>query len=825
MALIPFGKPFPAIDSVSLRDGVSAGLVNGFINELGDYEKIPGHTLFGTHSDAKAIDGLWETLDGTVLVLTNGKIVRLNSDGTFTALTGPALPSGVPYWAEDGRHVYLAISGSDLVRVDVTNLTYATMNAYSPWQPTHICRAKGFLLTNGRPRVLASSAFEIAQVFDDASSLDAVVKLDDKPGWLIATGRRTATPGNLGRIYLSKDNGLTWAKVHSISSNSFILALEYMGGGVVLAGTGITTGRILRSTDYGETWTDLGQQGSSTVINFIRKLTSTVAIAGTGSGTSLGKVYRSTNTGSSWSALGTDFGKQVTEGEPITSSGATVVIGTISNGDAIVLWRSTDTGASFSSIQTLSGAGYIPAIQRLSDTIAILSNGSTSTTNQKVWRSTDAGATWADIGVIPDFPGDALPYAFCVTTDGSLLLATAGNNVGTGGAQIWKSLDNGLTWSLVAELLTDKTAAIQQRGLKETHVAGTVIATGRIDLGNNGVNTAAKWQTGIGKSALPGDVYFSEDIATAYGVVDSWEFFNAEQVPDAVNGVFEHRGLVYAAGPRSVEINFNQADPNTPWAFSDPALPFGLLAPDSWVSWDQLDTIMYLTHTDNVIQVVKLRDRTQKQISQEYAEILNDRTLITSPSTAKAWAVALRGMPHYVLSFPGDNLTICYNITADHWWRWGYWTGTAYQGALVNSYCYWKAQNKHLVGDRRNNGRIYTLGGLTDNGDAIRFELTSGNITRETDRLKLASSVIHKTKRGQVSDTSEARFRTRTRDDGGNWSRYRDVSLGFARESDFFASEYQLGSYRARQYQIVHDDTKSDFIYSHGDEQYVVGRY
>lgn len=54
MTLIPFGKPFPGIDSVSLRDGVAAGLVNGFINELKDYEKVPGHTLFGGYPSEAA---------------------------------------------------------------------------------------------------------------------------------------------------------------------------------------------------------------------------------------------------------------------------------------------------------------------------------------------------------------------------------------------------------------------------------------------------------------------------------------------------------------------------------------------------------------------------------------------------------------------------------------------------------------------------------------------------------------------------------------------------------------------------------------------------
>jgi len=44
---IPFGKPFPGIDPTSLRDNVAAGLVNGYINELDDYQIVPGLTTFG----------------------------------------------------------------------------------------------------------------------------------------------------------------------------------------------------------------------------------------------------------------------------------------------------------------------------------------------------------------------------------------------------------------------------------------------------------------------------------------------------------------------------------------------------------------------------------------------------------------------------------------------------------------------------------------------------------------------------------------------------------------------------------------------------------
>jgi hypothetical protein len=94
-----------------------------------------------------------------------------------------------------------------------------------------------------------------------------------------------------------------------------------------------------------------------------------------------------------------------------------------------------------------------------------MSNGDPSVaTDQKIWRSSDAGFTWlggneSEVDPIPDFPENATPFASCVLADGSVLIGTAGNGLGTGGAQIWKSIDDGLTWFLVTVLNDDPSAA------------------------------------------------------------------------------------------------------------------------------------------------------------------------------------------------------------------------------------------------------------------------------------------------------------------------------------------------------------------------------
>lgn len=822
---VAFGKPFPAIDSVSLRDGVASGLVNGFINELDDYEKIPGLTLFGTHADAKAIDGLYETLNGVLLGVTNGKVVRIDSSGVFTTFTGDTITSGAYcYWAEDGQHVYLA-HGGKLARLDLTNNVCTLLNSNSPSDITHVVRSKGFLLCNGTDVVIGSSIFSRSEVFDDSSSFFMLVTLTDQPGYIVMAGQRSS-PSFQARIYRSTDNGATWSRVYTSDSVNYCTGLCYMGSGVVLAGTS-NTGRVLRSTDYGANWSDLGQLGSATVCRFIYKSAASTALASTNTGGASGaKIFRSTNNGLTWAAISTpaNFGTFV--GEVCDFGGGVMCVPAMNNSSVFHIWRSTDFGVSWTDIFT-GPSGQSPfASLAVSSTVGLIVYENTDGTSS-IYRTSNAGVSWTAIGTITGKNTYSIPSEFLLTSDGQLLMATRGDsNLAHGSAtQIWKSLDQGVSWSLVSTLDAHQYSSCWN--MAESH-SGSVLAVGNAIV--SGASTppalqdyrAAKWQTGkTGEVSLgpKGDVFYSEDFPNNYQAVDSWERFNAESVPDACNGVFENRSLVYAGGPRSIEINYSSGDAEFPWQVSDPSLAFGVLAPYSWVAWKELDTVMYLSGTDNVIEVVKFQGRSQQSISHEYAAILNDRTQITSPSTAKAWGVVIRGIPHYVLTFPADNLTICYNLVKNHWWRWAYWNGFSYEASLCNAYVYSKALNKHIVGDRRANGKIYTIEGLTDGGEALRFELTSGNISGGSLFPKAVDRMLFRVKRGQATDSSEPVFTWQARDNGNaNFGTARSVSLGLTNDNEFLGYLNRGGTYFSRQHRIVHLDTKSSFIFSELDE-------
>lgn len=226
---------------------------------------------------------------------------------------------------------------------------------------------------------------------------------------------------------------------------------------------------------------------------------------------------------------------------------------------------------------------------------------------------------------------------------------------------------------------------------------------------------------------------------------------------------------------------------------------------------------MYLSCTDKIWEVVKFQGRIQQSISQAYSAILNDRTLITSPETAKGWGISMRGIPIYVLTFQQDNLTICYNLLKDHWFRWASWDGTNYSAAFINSYCYSRNLKKHLVGDRRSTGKIFELAGLADDSSDMRWELTSGHVGDWT--VTPAGRMVFKCKRGAATDTSEPNLVWQHRDNGNqNFSTGRNVSLGLQNDRELFGSLNRCGVYQLRQHRVVYTGQKTDFIFAGADE-------
>lgn len=321
---------------------------------------------------------------------------------------------------------------------------------------------------------------------------------------------------------------------------------------------------------------------------------------------------------------------------------------------------------------------------------------------------------------------------------------------------------------------------------------------------------------GLVSGGVKGDVNFSDDGGL------TWEQYNNEKLPDGCHALMTDGLEVAAFGHRSIE--FSVLDGVTPWAAYDPGfVPYGTLAP--WTVVRIEGTYYWLGTYEGSLKVMRLEGRTVKPISSPYDDLINNLTGLATgpPSTPEAFCVTIDEKPFYVITFPVDNLTLAYNIQHDDWSQVSYLNAGTREDWLMSAYCYSEFFNRHYVGDRRANGRLYTLGGLTDNGDPIKFELTSGHISRGSDARKTCPRMLFKVKRGQATDSSEPEFSYSTRDDGRtNFATVRAVGLGLTGDSEFYGHLNRCGMYRQRQHKIIHEDTVSDFIFVHADESYNV---
>lgn len=311
-----------------------------------------------------------------------------------------------------------------------------------------------------------------------------------------------------------------------------------------------------------------------------------------------------------------------------------------------------------------------------------------------------------------------------------------------------------------------------------------------------------------------GDVTFSDDKAGNYTAADSWEVFNCEALADACNNVLCKWGELNAFGTKSLEVNYNSGSLTGPWMRSNaPILMNGLAAPNSLVVIG--DTMYWLTIMDRMFRIVRYVGRQIEVVSGPYDGVLQD---LTSPSTARGFAVAWKGNPFYLIDFPSDNLTIAYNLTTNTWSQIGLYSGGVYTGWIGNCATYVDGWKKQLVGSRYG-GKIFTLSGTSDDGLAVRFELTSGNISWGTDAWKENVDVLWKWKCENASNS----FRVQYADDGGSFSTEQTVTPDAYTNNTFYATTRRMGMYRSRQWRIIHDSISYGFTFVGAEERFKVG--
>jgi len=303
-----------------------------------------------------------------------------------------------------------------------------------------------------------------------------------------------------------------------------------------------------------------------------------------------------------------------------------------------------------------------------------------------------------------------------------------------------------------------------------------------------------------------GDVAYSDDRDNDYGLADSWELINAEMIPDACNGVFVDFERMFATGPYSVESNVLTTDVDNPWErYPGGFWSYGVVAPHTVVKIN--NTYFWLTLVDKVFAIAMVAGDMPLALSTPYSKMIAACSL----TNAKAWGISYNGYPFYVISFPSNNLTLAYNIRMKHWAIWSYMNGANRETDLINSALMFQTERKMLVGDRQANGRIYDVGGLTDNGIKIKFEAISGPDDGGTPFEKEVDRYDYCLKRGQATDASTPTFKHAYNSDGAGWEADEDIEMGLVGDEYYYTESMTGGRYRRRQHRILCESTVTDF--------------
>lgn len=807
MPKIPFGRPYPNLDSVELSDARCESLIDGYIDEAESYVKRPGLTLFGTQGSA-AWDGIYESIDAAIVIgVTNGSVYRINSGGTFTAFTGSStLTAGVlATFAEDGDSIFVA-TGGDVAKLDPVGLTL-TMMANNNWPTgvTHIVIQSGDLLTNGRNW----TEIDILQEGDSVHAL--------------ASSGTSYWAGVGSSVWISQDEGRTWRKQATLRTDGLrVKHLQALSATIVLAllddiAQSPATGnpKIYRSTDGGETWSqvkDLTTFGLTSAAGGMGGFAdfgsgTVVAIGAVASGNA--QTMKSTDSGATWAAAVTvtTFGGFPPRICFMTGSTALAFLNDATN---FVSMKTTDSGATWGSkVTILAGGGGPLGCVILSAATAVVIGS-----DAKSYKTIDTGATW---GAGVTISSSAAEVFYSIISGGSGEVMAGGirvGNINQGVGIIYKSADSAATWTKWADIGANTVTVIAK-------VSSTVYFAG---VGTSDVQStipqpgAAFWRIGDAQSNNPGDVYFASiinDRGNGYQRADSWDWYNNEAKPDDCTALLAGWEEVHGIGQKSIEISVNSGAEG--WArVPGGVLPFGIIAPYSVVLYEEQGFYLGLSIVGNDVQVIRVANRQATPLSTPYDDVIKG---YTDHATARAWGPTIAGLPFYIITWPTTNFSLAYNIKRDEWYQWSFYNAGSLEAHLMNAYCFSRGQNKHFVGDRRANGRLYTLTGLTDNANQIVFELTSGWVSYGSDMRKITPRILYKAKRGQATDSSTPTFSVKFRNDGQpNFGNARTVSLGATNDTEFFGYLNRCGLWRQRQHRITHSDTKSDFILVHAEE-------
>jgi PKD repeat protein len=224
---------------------------------------------------------------------------------------------------------------------------------------------------------------------------------------------------------------------------------------------GFSGGGVWKTTDGGATWTAKTETLGSLAVGALEldpnnANTLYLGLGDAFDGTGIG-MAKSTDGGDTWSTPVTLGDSSKILDIQIGAGNSTIVLAATDKG----LYRSTNSGASFAKVAIATGRAGDPYVWTIAwgggsnFTLSLEANraATTGTTDGQIWRSTDNGATWTRASGVADALGVGRITIASAPANRNVqyALAAVPNPSGNDLANIFKTTDGGATWTGVAK--------------------------------------------------------------------------------------------------------------------------------------------------------------------------------------------------------------------------------------------------------------------------------------------------------------------------------------------------------------------------------------
>lgn len=215
---------------------------------------------------------------------------------------------------------------------------------------------------------------------------------------------------------------------------------------------------------------------------------------------------------------------------------------------------------------------------------------------------------------------------------------------------------------------------------------------------------------------------------------DALSYATAESKSDKLVRVIANNGMLWLIGEKTTEVWVSTGSNDAPFVRQSGAyMPTGCIAKDSIVEFGS--SLIWLAQTDfGANQIVMTQGYQTVRISNHALESALAR--YKSTKDAYAFSYQREGHAFYMISFPTDRKTWCYDASTQMWHERAWYNEDESENEHHRAYCHCFFNGQHLVGDRQY-PIIYLLDPLaeTDNEVPIIRERTTPCVSPNGSRM------------------------------------------------------------------------------------------